>query len=415
MKLGLPSLFLVVALAAAGCAQPGSGIVPTGGSLETQTLKAVPIQPSPSPTPVSIVGGVISAVSGLACGVTAGVTCHVLPGTGPQGLPAGTAASALPGLHPADLQSAYRLSPATAGRGQTIGVVVAYDDPDLESDLAVYRAKFGLAPCTTANGCFTKVGPGLLGTLLEGNQGWGQEASMDTQLASAVCPNCKIVVVEAPSDTAPNLLQAAQTAVAHGATVVSDSYTLSEWPSENDDSYAIGVPFVFGAGDSGAAADWPASSSHVIAVGGTSLARDGSPRGWSETVWSESGGGCSAYVAKPVWQHDTGCAHRTSNDIAAFADPNPGVSVYDSYLSQSPGWRTYGGTSAAAPIVAGAIALAGNGTSTLLNAAYIYAHAAALNPVTSGSNGACGTYLCTAGAGYSAPGGNGSPNGTGAL
>lgn len=415
MKLGLPCLTLAVAFAAAGCAQTGGAVVPGGGLLQAQTLKAVPIQPSPSPTPVSIVGGLLGAVTGLACGVTAGITCHVLPGTGPQGMPAGTAASALPGLHPADLRSAYRLSSATAGHGQTIGIAVAYDDPDLESDLSVYRAKFGLPPCTTANGCFTKVGPGLLGTLLGGNQGWGQESSMDTQLASAVCPNCKIVVVEATSDSAANLLAAAKTAVARGATVVSDSYTLSESSGENDAAYAIGVPFVFGAGDTGAGAEWPASSSRVIAVGGTSLVRDGSARGWSETVWSGSGGGCSAYIAKPAWQHDADCANRTSNDIAAFADPNPGVAVYDSYLSQSPGWRTYGGTSAAAPIVAGAIALAGNGTGTLLDASYIYAHAAALNAVTSGRNGACSTYLCAAGTGYSAPAGNGSPNGAGAL
>lgn len=414
MKLGLPCLTLVVACAAAGCAQPAGSILPDG-SRAAQTLKAVPIQPSPSPSPSGLLGGVLSAVTGLACGVTAGITCHVLAGAGPQGLAAATAVAALPGLHPADLQSAYTLPSATAGRGQTIGIVVAYDDPDLEADLAVYRAKFGLPPCTSATGCFTKVGPGLLGILLDGNQGWGQESSMDTQLASAVCPNCKIVVVEAPSDSLSDLLAAAKTAVAHGATVVSNSYSSSESSGENDAAYAIGVPFVFGAGDAGAAAEWPASSSHVIAVGGTSLARDGSARGWSESVWSGSGGGCSAYVAKPAWQSDTGCANRTSNDIAAFADPNPGVSVYDSYLSQSPGWRTYGGTSAAAPIVAAAIALAGNGSSALSDASYIYAHAAALNPVTSGSNGSCGTYLCAAGAGYSAPAGNGSPNGTGAL
>jgi subtilase family serine protease len=138
----------------------------------------------------------------------------------------------------------------------------------------------------------------------------------------------------------------------------------------------------------------------VIAVGGTSLARDGSARGWSESVWSGSGGGCSAYVAKPAWQNDAACANRTANDIAAFADPNPGVAVYDSYLSRSAGWRTYGGTSVSAPIVAGAIALAGNGKSAMLDAAYIYANAAALNPI---------------GAGYSAQAGNGSPNGVGAL
>ena len=190
---------------------------------------------------------------------------------------------------------------------------------------------------------------------------------------------------------------------------------MNESAGEDDASYAIGVPFVFGAGDSGAGAQWPAASTHVIAVGGTSLARDGSARGWSERVWSGSGGGCSAYIAKPAWQTDADCRNRTANDIAAFADPNPGVAVYDSFLSRSAGWRTYGGTSVSAPIVAGAIALAGNGKTAMLTAAHIYANAAALNPVTSGSNGSCGSYLCAAGAGYSAPAGNGSPNGAGAL
>jgi subtilase family serine protease len=391
---------MVAVAALAACAQAGSGSVVPDGQRQMMTLRAIPIySPSPTPTP-GLIGALVSAVTDLTCGVTAGITCHVLAGVGPQGLPAGTSVGALPGLHPADLQSAYSLPSATAGSGQTIGIVVAYDDPSLESDLAVYRAKFGLAPCTSGNGCFTKVGPGLLGSLLGGNQGWGQEASIDTQMASAICPKCKLIVVEASSDSPAALLAAARTAVAHGATVVSNSYSMNESASEDDASYAIGVPFVFGAGDSGAGAQWPAASTHVIAVGGTSLARDGSPRGWSESVWAASGGGCSAYVAKPDWQNDAECAHRMANDIAAFADPNPGVAVYDSYLSRSAGWRTYGGTSVSAPIVAGAIALAGNGNRVLLDAAHIYANAAALNPV---------------GAGYSAQAGNGSPNGIGAL
>ena len=147
-------------------------------------------------------------------------------------------------------------------------------------------------------------------------------------------------------------------------------------------------------------AQWPAASSHAIAVGGTSLDRDGSARGWNETPWAPSGGGCSAHIAKPAWQGNDGCASRSANDVAAFADPNPGVAVYDSYLSQGAGWRTYGGTSVAAPIVAGAIALAGNGRTALLDAGYIYAHASALNPI---------------GGGYNAVTGNGSPNGVGAF
>src|ERR1700681_80946 len=405
MKHPWSSMGLAVSVAAlAACSQVGGGSVVPGGppGRAPMTLRAIPIySPTPAPTP-GLISGLVSALTNLTCGVTAGITCHVLAGAGPQGLPARTAAASLPGLHPADLQSAYALPSETAGSGQTIGIVVAYDDRSLESDLAVYRAKFGLPPCTTGNGCFTKVGLGLLGTLLGGNQGWGQEVSIDTQLASAVCPKCKLVVVEAPSDAPASLLAAARIAVAHGATVVSNSYSMDESAAEDDASYAIGVPFVFGAGDSGAGAQWPATSTHVIAVGGTSLARDGSARGWAESVWAGSGGGCSAYIAKPAWQNDAECANRTANDIAAFADPNPGVAVYDSYLSRSAGWRTYGGTSVSAPIVAGAVALAGNGKRVLLDAAHIYANAAALNPVGAGT-------------GYGAQAGNGSPNGVGAL
>nr|MDP9106843.1 hypothetical protein [Candidatus Eremiobacteraeota bacterium] len=210
---------------------PSPTPTPTAG--RAPMLRAIPIySPSPTPTP-NLLSGTVSTLANLTCGVTAGVTCHVLSGAGPQGLPAGTAASSLPGLHPADLQSAYALRSASAGSGQTIGIVVAYDDPSLESDLGVYRAKFGLPPCTTSNGCFRKVSLALLGTLLAGNQGWGQEASLDTQIASAVCPNCKLLVVEAASDSPAALLDAARTAVARGATVVSNSYSLAEFGAEN--------------------------------------------------------------------------------------------------------------------------------------------------------------------------------------
>ena len=417
-------LALVAAISLVACAQGGGGSSPVpggGASRGGQTLKAIPIDPSPTPTPHSggligglvggLVGGVVGILGDLTCGLTSGLTCHVIAGTGIAGQPAGTPASQLSGLHPADLQSAYALPSSTAGAGQTVAVVVAYDDPNLEADLGVFRKTFGLSPCTTSNGCFKKIAQS--GTTA--NQGWGQEASIDVQMVSAVCPNCKIIVSEAalPDDVA--LLGAAKSAVAAGATVVSNSYSMPETSSENDAAYDIGVPFVFGSGDTGAGAQWPSASSHVIAVGGTTLTRSSNARGWTETVWSGSGGGCSKYVAKPAWQHDAGCANRTANDIAAYSDPNPGVAVYDSYLGSKPGWRTYGGTSVAAPIVAGAIALAGNGQSVLTDASYIYAHAGALNPITSGHNGSCSTYLCNAQKGYSAPAGNGSPAGVGAL
>ena len=412
----LTALALFGAMLSGCSAGTGESSLPIAQRNTTGATGPIPIY-SPTPRPSAnglvggLVGGLVNTVTGLLCGVTGGLTCHIVQGVGPQGLAASTPVTSLPGLHPADLQGAYAFPSATKGAGQTIGIVVAYDDPSVESDLGVYRAKFGLPACTTRNGCFKKIPmPGFLGLPPAGSQMWGQEASLDVQMASAVCPNCKLIVVEAQQASLSSMLAAAQKAVASGATVLSNSYGQSEFSGEasQDANYALGVPVVFGAGDSGAGAEFPSSSTHVISVGGTSLHRDSSPRGWSETVWAGTGGGCSAYIAKPAWQHDGGCANRTANDVAAYADPNPGVSVYDSYLSSGAGWRTYGGTSVAAPIVAAAIALAGNGAA-LQNAAPLYS--AALNAVTSGSNGSCAGYLCNAGSGYSAPAGNGSPDG----
>jgi subtilase family serine protease len=163
-------------------------------------------------------------------------------------------------------------------------------------------------------------------------------------------------------------------------------------------------------GDSGYGVEFPAASQYVTAVGGTSLTKSGSS--YSERAWSGAGSGCSAYVAKPSWQTDSGCARRTVADVSAVADPNTGVAVYDSYRYRgAAGWMVFGGTSASAPIIAGAYAL-GAGTSPRSP----YDHTSALHDITSGSNGSCSVaYLCTAGTGFDGPTGLGSPNGTGAF
>ncbi len=154
----------------------------------------------------------------------------------------------------------------------------------------------------------------------------------------------------------------------------------------------------------------------MTAVGGTSLNRASNTRGWSETTWSGAGSGCSAYDPKPSWQTDGGCTRRTVADVSAVADPNTGVSVYDSYSYQGrSGWLVFGGTSVASPIIASVYALAGNAASVNYGS-YPYSHTSSLFDVTSGSNGSCGgTYLCTAGTGYDGPTGNGTPNGTGGF
>jgi subtilase family serine protease len=161
--------------------------------------------------------------------------------------------------------------------------------------------------------------------------------------------------------------------------------------------------------------EYPAASKYVTAVGGTSLKTASTARGWTDTVWSGAGSGCSTYDAKPSWQKDSGCANRTVADVSAVADPNTGVAVYDTY-GQGNGWMVFGGTSASSPLIAAVYALAGAPSSGSYPASFPYAHTSALYDVTSGSNGSCGgSYLCTGTTGYDGPSGLGTPNGAAAF
>ncbi|MFF0017827.1 peptidase S8 [Streptomyces sp. NPDC005374] len=333
------------------------------------------------------------------------------------------------GYGPTDLRSAYGLTAAASsnGSGETIAIVDAYNDPNAEADLAKYRSYYGLSACTTANGCFKKVSQtGSTTSLPASDSGWAEEISLDVDMASAVCPNCNILLVEATSATMANLGKSVNEAVALGAKFVSNSYGGSE--SSSDTSYDTsyfnhpGVAITVSAGDADYGAEYPAASKYVTSVGGTALSTSSSSRGWTESVWKTSstegtGSGCSAYDAKPTWQTDTGCTKRMIADVSAVADPATGVSVYDSY-GVTAGWYTFGGTSASSPIIAGVYALAGTPGSSTYPAQdpYKKAGTAALNDVTSGNNGSCTTsYFCTATSGYDGPTGWGTPEGVSAF
>jgi subtilase family serine protease len=314
------------------------------------------------------------------------------------------------GYGPADLQSAYALPSATAGSGQTVAIVDAFDDPTAEQDLADYRAHYGLPPCTSANGCFRKVNQ-TGGTLPMPPPGadWGLEISLDLDMVSAVCPNCHILLVEANTNLNSDLYTAVDSAARLGANAISNSYGGSESSSETADDVHFnhpGVAITASSGDDGYGVSYPAASRYVTAVGGTSLTRGGGTRGWTESAWSGAGSGCSAYEAKPAWQTDSGCNRRTVSDVSAVADSNTGVAVLYGGL-----WFTVGGTSASSPIVAGVYALAGNASSVNYGS-YPYSHASGLFDVVGGSNGTCSpAYLCTGVAGYDGPTGLGTPNG----
>jgi hypothetical protein len=349
-----------------------------------------------------------------------------------------TAQAAPSGYGPPDLQSAYNLPSSTAGNGATVAVVDAYNDPDIASDLATYRAQYGLPACTQASGCFQVVNQNGQASPLPadaGTSGWDVEESLDVDMVSATCPNCKIILVEAndPDITGPNLEQGVDAAVALGADYVSNSYGGSEDPSElQDDQYYDhpGVVITASAGDSGYGVNFPAASQYVTSVGGTTLVQDSSvARGWAETVWGNgssgtdgdgTGSGCSAYEPQPSWQTGivSGCTNRAVADISADANPSTGVAMYDSY-SQG-GWLVVGGTSVASPIIASASALAGVPAAGTYPASYLYSHYAAdpsaFNDVTSGSDGSCSpAVLCTAGPGWDGPSGLGTPDGVTGL
>lgn len=315
------------------------------------------------------------------------------------------------GFSPAQIRHAYGFDQLTVtGAGQTIAIVDAYGSPSLANDLAVFCTKFGL-PAASLSIAYPQGKPST------SDSGWALETSLDAEWAHVVAPGAKIVVVVAKSASLSNLLSAVDYAVKTvGAKQVSMSWGGSEFSSEtsSDSHFKVsGVAFFAASGDRGAGVMWPAASPYVVGVGGTTLKLDSSGNVTSETAWSGSGGGVSAYEAKPAFQSGWQTAGKRSvPDVSYNADPYTGFPVYISNYSGSTGWITVGGTSAGAPQWAAQQALVNASRSSALasaNAA-LYALATAnyavdFADITVGSNGA---YSC--GRGYDLVTGLGVPN-----
>ncbi len=404
---------------------------------------------------------VIGMTAGVALALSAPATASALPSTGASGSIAcssggqgtgtvscsaveldntsawhghhtgGRAVAATPsGYAPAELQQAYNLTTASAtnGKGKTVAIVDAYDDPFALPNLAAYRNEWGLPPICGAwviRNCVTvtKVNQrGAAWPLPTPDPGWSQEISVDLDTVSAICPNCNILLVEANAATVQSLGVAENTAAAAKPVSIGNSFGVSESASEiNADRNFThpGVAITAAAGDDGYGVQWPASSPDVVAVGGTTLsAATGPGRAWTEAAWSGDGGGCSSVEPQPTWQSQlsgitTQCAKRAVADVAAVADPNTGVAVYDTY--ELPGWTVFGGTSVAAQIISALYGLAA-GPADGTGASALYAAApTSFYDVTTGTDGTCGSDLCTAGAGWDGPTGLGTPNGPGAF
>jgi subtilase family protein len=332
------------------------------------------------------------------------------------------------GWSPQAIESAYRL-PVNRDSHRTVAVSIATNTPHLGHYLAVYRKHYHLPPCTIVKHCLRIVNQrGKASPLPQHggeNNGWSVEATLDVSMISAACPHCHILVVEGNSATFTSLGATEDTAARLGAAVISNSYGTRENGALQPFARSYRHPghtIVVSSGDAGfTAANFPANLASVTAVGGTALHRAHNARGWRETVWRQpailgaSGSGCSAYVAKPAWQHDPHCPGRTVADVAAVAT---GVPVYE---QRNGGWLTVAGTSISAPLIAGIYGLAGNAAH--LKPGDLYRHRGRLFDVTAGGNSlfgtskaACGSdYLCTAKPGYDAATGLGTPNGAGAF
>lgn len=299
---------------------------------------------------------------------------------------------------------AHALPVPTGGAG-TIAIVDPYDDPDAEQELQIFSQQFDLAPCTTANGCFSKVY--AAGVLPPADDGWRVETALDIEWAHAMAPNAKIMLVEAADDDIAHLYQAEDVAgqllSQAGGGEVSNSWGGDEDPNEqlNDVHFqAPGVIYLFAAGDNGIPASYPASSPYVLSVGGTSIIRI---KGLfdHETAWNLNkkgfggGGGLSLYVPRPAYQNSVMNRvgdKRGTPDISFDANPVTGVAVYtmNPYLN---GWIISGGTSLSTPALAGIMNAAGNranSSSDELNLIYQAAqksYAENWKDITQGNNG----------------------------
>jgi subtilase family serine protease len=337
-------------------------------------------------------------------------------------------------LSPGQLRAAYGLSQAAqAPNKSTIAIVDAYNDWHASGDLATYRRYYGLPACSTSTKCLRVVNQkGTTAWFPKGNSGWAEEESLDLEMVSAICPKCKIILVEANSTSIGALSTAEDTAVRLGARFISNSWDGAEFTTEASYDHHFdhrGVAITVASGDYGYGTLYPAVSPYVTAVGGTTLWMKGSTRteekAWSQDAQDGTGSGCSSSLEpQQAWQssYNSACAYRIDNDVAADADPRTGPAVYDSYPPSGEGlpkgWQQLGGTSASAPIIAGVYALASPGgkppTGTLATE-FPYQAASGLRDIRIGSNATCGSYLCTAGTGYDGPTGLGVPSGVNAF
>jgi hypothetical protein len=319
------------------------------------------------------------------------------------------------GYTPADYAAAYGYHPALKRSNQTVAVVSWFDDHTIAADLGTFDAQYGLAKETSAS--FRKVNQaGKKSPLPSSADGKSDaaEVALDVEAVRGVCNTCHILLVEAASSNIASIAVAENTAIRLGATEVANAFGEPEQTESKKVIAAFnhpGVVITAATGDDGwygwdlannpgqlsqNAAEFPSTTSTVVAVGGTEMgvSQDGSRA--FESVWNEdgvedsngmangiaegaSGGGCSELFKAPSWQtrlagyRAAKCGgKRLAPDVSMAADPTMGFDIYDTWGNGDSGWVTSGGTSLAASMVAGLFALAGGSGGAEYPAASLY-------------------------------------------
>jgi subtilase family serine protease len=353
------------------------------------------------------------------------------------------------GYCPIDLQHAYKLPSLTNGIDKTVAIVDAFGYHRAASDLAYFRKTMGLKACTTETKCLRIVNqegnPSPLPPEPPPSDDWRGEQSLDLDMVSGICPNCKIVLVQTNNDYTTNLYDGVSMSEKHGFKYIGLSWGGKPENSGNPIFRHTGIVISAAAGDDGGGGSQggpiqPCTYAYVVCVGGTRLVHADNQRGWSETVWNDftldecgssgdspcgaTGSACSTKISKPAWQTDQGCHMRSAADTSATASLRDPVIVYNSEIEPScpPSecFFLFGGTSASTQIINAVYALAGN-ASLQTGAEYFWKHHSGhVNNVTSGNNidpnlgihcASSVTYICTARVGFNGPTGWGTPNG----
>lgn len=352
-----------------------------------------------------------------------------------------------------DLAAALHMPSLDApSRHGVVGVITGGAYPTEESDLAIYRAQYGLPPCTVANGCLTITdlngGPPLQPTNAKYDQAGAAEAALDLDMASASCPSCRIVDVQVPGiDAFPGPIEqvhramgdfthATDTAIGLGAEAVSMSIG---FPNDNSpEAREIGrrlihpgVAVMASSGDVGFGLanqiTWPSDLPWVTSVGGVTLTQQG--KDFSQSAWFAAGSGCDTNQPGAIgapWAVSALCGgHRASSDVSAVADDVAVYIGYAPYSNRPPKWTAAGGTSLSSPYLAGLYARGGHTWSVLGPNTLYQAPSGAFTDVTTGKNvgypvpqqdcPADAQPLCVAGPGWDGPTGVGTPNGLSAF